>query len=259
MNPTERFSDRVENYIKHRPGYPEAAVNHLCERCGLEPRHDIADIGSGTGIASEPFLRRGHRVWGVEPNREMRQAAERLLQRYTRFVSTAGTAEATQLADRSVDFVIAAQAFHWFRRQETHVELRRILRQASGWVALLWNARRTSSTPFLQAYEQLLRAYATDYARVNHADIPRPEIRAFFRADTHQFTTFANAQELDCDGLTGRLLSSSYTPPAGHPQHEPMLRELHSIFAAHRNAAGRVVIEYDTEVHLGQLAAEGSA
>src|SRR2546423_15700060 len=100
-DPTRRFSTRVENYIKYRPGSPRAVVELLAGECGLVPASVVADVGSGTGILSELFLRNGNRVCGVEPNREMREAGERLLSAYEDFVSVEGRAEATTLPDES--------------------------------------------------------------------------------------------------------------------------------------------------------------
>jgi len=113
MDPTARFSNRVENYIKYRPGYPEAILDTLCDECGLTAEAVIADIGSGTGILAEIFLKSGAAVYGVEPNREMREAGERLLGAYPDFTSREGKAEATGLPDGSVDLVTAGQALHW--------------------------------------------------------------------------------------------------------------------------------------------------
>src|SRR4029453_17979120 len=110
----QRFSSRVEDYIKYRPSYPPALLDTLVTQCRLTPTAEVADIGSGTGLLSELFLRNGNRVYGVEPNREMREAGERLLSAYPSFVSVDGRAEATMLDDASVDFVTAGQAFHWF-------------------------------------------------------------------------------------------------------------------------------------------------
>src|SRR5258706_12234048 len=118
-NATSRFSDRVENYVRYRPGYPTKVLGALERECGLEPRHVVADIASGTGIWTRTLLENGNHVFGVEPNPEMRQAGERLLASFPKFTSVAGTAEATTLADESVDFVTAAQAAHWFDRGRT--------------------------------------------------------------------------------------------------------------------------------------------
>ena len=108
-NSTTRFSDRVAYYIKYRPGYPAKVITLLNREIGLSPATVIADIGSGTGISSELFLKNGNRVFGVEPNQPMREAAESRLAGYDAFISINGTAEATTLPDASVDLVTAGQ------------------------------------------------------------------------------------------------------------------------------------------------------
>src|SRR6266436_8714589 len=166
-DPTQRFSSRVGNYVRYRPGYPSAVVDLLRKECGLSSNTVIADVASGTGIFTRMLLDNGNRVFGVEPNAEMRQAGEEFLVEYPHFTSVAGTAEATTLADHSVDFVTAAQAAHWFDRQKARREFIRILK-LGGWLVLLWNERLTDSTKFLRDYEQLLLTYGTDYQDVRH-------------------------------------------------------------------------------------------
>ena len=158
--PTERFSDRVDAYVKYRPDYPRAVLELLQTECGLTPRSAVADIGSGTGKLSELFLRNGNSVYGVEPNPEMRLAGENLLSSYPGFVSVAGSAEATTLPDQSADFITAGQAFHWFDQKLARQGFERILKP-DGLVVLVWNERLTD-TSFLEAYEMLTQTYATD-------------------------------------------------------------------------------------------------
>ena len=251
-DPTQRFSSRVENYVRYRPGYPPAVIDLLRADCGLSEASVIADIGSGTGILSKLFLENGNRVLGIEPNREMREAGERLLRDYARFTSVAASAEDTTLGDCSVDFVTAGQAFHWFDRERARREFVRIL-TPGGWVVLVWNERRTDSTPFLRAYERLLLRYGTDYTAVNHSWIGPEILNAFFGSGGFRRRTFENRQIFDFEGVRGRLLSSSYAPEAGQPNHEAMLDELQRIFAAHQ-VDGTVTFEYDTTVQYGQLA-----
>lgn len=250
-DPTRRFSDRVEDYIRYRPGYPAAVLETLQREAGLTPAAVVADLGSGTGISSELFLRFGCRVYGVEPNREMRQAAERLLAPYPGFESVQGTAEATTLPAASVDVVAAAQAFHWFDRRGARREAGRIL-QPGGWAVILWNCRLTDSTPFAAAYERLLLRYATDYREVNHRNLEAAELEELFDGGGYETRHFPNRQVFDFDGVRGRLLSSSYAPAPGQPGHEAMLAELSEIFAAHHED-GRVRFDYTTEMHFGHL------
>ena len=251
IDPTRRFSTRVDNYIKFRPGYPAAVLDLLAHECRLTPASIIVDVGSGTGILSELFLKHGNVVYGIEPNQAMREAGDRLLREYPRFRSVAATAEATSLPADSVDFITAAQAFHWFDKIRAREEFLRILRPA-GWVVLIWNDRRTATTPFLEAYEQLLQTYATDYSVVNHKQVDAAVIGSFFGTGSYKRHSFENQQLFDYAGLTGRLLSSSYAPEADHPNHAPMLAELEQIFHAHQ-VSGQVAFEYDTTVYYGRL------
>lgn len=249
-DPTTRFSDRVADYVRYRPDYPEGVLQALTE-VGLRPGTSVADVGSGTGIFSALLLRSGAEVYGLEPNEAMRRAAEQLLTGEARFHSIAGSAEATGLERGSVDMITAAQAFHWFDPESTRAEFRRVLRPA-GMVALVWNNRRERSTPFLAEYEELLHRYGTDYARVNHRQVDPERVQAFYGGGV-ELRIFPHAQSLDREGLRGRLLSSSYTPRAGDPARAPMLAALDEIFERHARG-GTVSIEYDTELYLGVLA-----
>lgn len=247
----ERFSNRAEDYARYRPGYPREVLSLLARWCQLSPEHVIADIGSGTGLLSQVFLENGNPVFGVEPNAEMREAGEEFLKHYPRFKSVAGSAEATTLPDESVDFVAAAQAFHWFDMEPTRREFRRILKPG-GRVIILWNERLLDETPFLREYEALLRAFGTDYARV-HESYPRNEqMLEFFGKNEFTSHALTNYQEFDYEGLSGRLRSSSYAPAPGHPQFEPMMKELRRIFDVHQ-ADCKVRMEYRTRVYTGKL------
>lgn len=250
-SPTERFSNRVESYVQARPSYPPAAIELLATACGLGPQATVADIGAGTGILTRLLLARGATVYAVEPNAAMRQAAEAALADQPGFVSVAARAEATSLKERSVDLITASQAFHWFEPGPTRREFVRILRP-DGWVALIWNERRISGTPFLDAYEQLLHRHGTDYAAVNHQRITVAELQSFFGAAPMQRATFPNQQRLDLQGFQARLTSSSYMPGPGQPGYEAMLDAMVALFARHQRD-GWIDVEYDTTVSYGQL------
>jgi len=249
-DPTKRFTSRVDNYAKYRPGYPDDLVDLLNSECELNENSVIADVGSGTGILSALFLKRGNEVIGVEPNAAMRSAAEILLERYSRFRSVDGSAEATTLPTKSVDLILAGQAFHWFNRPKARIEFLRILKPL-GFVVLIWNDRRLASTHFLSAYEDLLQKYGTDYQQVSHLNVTG-EIAEFFAPDTFELRIFENSQRLDFGSLKGRVCSASYTPEPGHPQFEPMLAQLREIFEANQ-VDGAVSFDYDTRVYYGRL------
>lgn len=248
-DPTTRFSDRVRNYVLYRPGYPPAVLDVLRGETGLSPAHAVADVGSGTGISARLFLEAGNTVHAVEPNAEMRAAAEAALGGELRFHSVAGSAEATTLPDASVDYVVAAQAYHWFDPPAVRREWLRILRPG-GWMVLLWNARRTDTTPFLRGYEALLHAHGTDYASVNHENVTPERIAQALGPDFGR-RDVPNEQVFDFVGLKGRLLSSSYAPNEGHPGYAPMLAALERLFRDHAQD-GYVRFEYDTQVYWGR-------
>lgn len=249
IDPIHRFSSRVETYVRFRPSYPKQILETLEQDCGFTNESIVADIASGTGIFTKLLLEHGNRVFGVEPNAEMRRAGEEFLSTYPKFTSVTGTAEATTLEPRSVDFVTAAQAGHWFDRAKSRREFARILK-SGGWAVLVWNERRTDSTPFLRDYEELLLRYGTDYNQVRHE---HTVVADFFDPLPFQKRTFDLQQVFDYAGVEGRLLSSSYAPGPGHPNHAPMLRELRRIFELHQHG-GQVSIEYATRMFYGQLA-----
>lgn len=249
INPTTRFSNRVSYYVRHRPGYPLAVLDFLAEELKLTPASVIADVGSGTGLLAELFLKNGNPLYGVEPNPDMRAAAETLLQSYPNFHSVRGRAEDTTLPGQSVDFVTAGQAFHWFEVEQAGQEFRRILKP-DGWVVLVWNERQAGASPLMQKYEELLRRYAAGFGEARCNDADEQVFERFF--SSFQERRFPNFQLLDAEGLAGRLLSSSYAPLPGDPRHEPMLAGLARLFEEHQ-AGGAVRFEYETQVYYGRL------
>ena len=248
---TQRFSNRVENYVKYRPDYPVEITPYLTEQAGLTPVAVVADIGSGTGILSKIFLKYGNRVFGVEPNPEMRAAAEKLLGGYAKFTSIAASAEATTLPDASVDFITAGQAFHWFDQDKAKIEFQRILK-SGGLVVLVWNSRVHAGTPFMEAYEALLKQYALDYRKVKESNITDQSLADFFAPNACTIVDFDNAQQFDFEGLRGRALSSSYAPLPGHLNYKPFVNSLREAFERHQ-FSGKVEFEYETRLYWGRL------
>jgi len=246
-----RFSDRAEDYAKYRPHYSPEVVLALQQACGLSAEHLVADVGCGPGMLAEIFLDNGNHVVGVEPNREMRIAGEIYLAWYPYFSMIDGSAEATTLADASIDFVVAGQAFHWFRPAETRAEFARILKPG-GWAVLVWHDRNIESTPFLRAYEDFIRRHAIDYEQVTHKYVASyGALERFFAPNEMKLILQGNYQRLDLDGLCGRLLSSSYIPKSGE-RYDAMLRELPQFFSAHAKD-GHILLQYDTKIYYGHL------
>jgi len=268
---------RVEHYLQSRPHYPQAILEVLKRECHLTQQALIADIGSGTGMLTAVFLSNGNRVFGIEPDPEMRAAAEYVLGKYPTFTSIAAGAEATGLPDRSVDMVTAGQAFHWFDRERARKEFARIL-VPRGWVVLVWNRQRTAGTPFLVALEQFWQTYLTREGlqavaagrdltlllqatnpvyqwRLEPGRVSQELIAPFFGSDSFAMQAFENPQVYDSEGLKGRVLSAGSAPQADHPRYAEMLEALEAIFRMHQ-VNGRVTIDYETQVWYGQLSPE---
>ncbi len=249
-DPAKRFSSRVADYVRYRPSYPPELAPWLAAGCGLTPQSVVADIGSGTGFFAVLFLRFGCQVFGVEPNREMREEGARILAQEPRFRSCEGRAEQTGLADQAVDFVVAGQAFHWFDRPAAREEFRRILR-APAWVVLAWNERLVEG-PFLEAYEAILQRYSADYQAVDHRRMDAGVMEEFFGAGRWKEAAFPNEQRFNLESLLGRMHSSSYAPPAGSEAYHAVNQEVARVFAENQEE-GLVAFRYSTKVYAGTL------
>ena len=247
----QRFSIRVEDYVKYRPKYPAEVIELLTNTCGLEHDATVADVGSGTGIFSQLLVKCANFVYAIEPNADMREAAAADLQANAKYKSIAGAAEETGLQANSVDLITSAQAFHWFDPVACKTEFQRILKP-KGWVALIWNQRETHNTPFQKDYEELLRTYALNYQRVNHDNAIKNDVPRFFKPQQMSTAEFSNQQIFSFEGLRGRLLSSSYTPLVDHPNHRPMMEELQRLFDRHAEN-NQISIDYKTRIYYGTL------
>lgn len=248
MDNTQRFSNKVEDYVKYRPHYPAAIVTYLQERFAFTSG-SIADVGAGTGILTKLFLDAGYTVYAVEPNGPMLAKATALLNNYPGFTAVTGTAENTMLANNSVDAIMAAQAFHWFDAEKSKAEFTRIIK-ANGLVMLVWNERRIESA-FEQEYEVLINKYGKDYVQVKHRNIGKSDLAAFFAPASMELKEFSNQQVFDFEGFKGRLLSSSYMPSQGDPGYDDMITALKALFDKYQQA-GTITITYDTNVYAGR-------
>jgi SAM-dependent methyltransferase len=239
-NSVERFHDRADDYVRYRPSYPSQAIDAILD--GLGPPASIleADVGAGTGISARLVADRGVKVVAVEPGEAMRRAASS----HPRVAWLAARAESTALRPHSMDLVVCAQSFHWFRPPETLSEFARILKP-SGRLALMWN-RRNRSDPFTAAYREALLAVGGESDAERMIFDPAVVARSRrFSNPTRQL--LPNAQRLDLDGLIGRARSASYAPKSGEAGDRLIaaLRDLHARFA---DTSGIVTLVYDTEI-----------
>ncbi|MFA5404392.1 MAG: class I SAM-dependent methyltransferase [Ignavibacteria bacterium] len=248
MKSISKFTGKVGNYVKYRPGYPEAILHLLDKEIGFDQFKDVADIGSGPGKLSKLFLNNDNLVYGVEPNDEMREAGEKLLEDYINFISIKGTAEFTALADRSIDVIVSGQAFHWFDSEKAKIEFNRILKPG-GYVVLIWNKRDMETSEFMKEYEKLVCECCPEYNP--DLDLNEKTFNKFYGVKNFHLANFRNSQVFDFNGLKGRLLSASYAPSEITANKE-ILSRLKDIFDK-RNKDGKIKFEYNTKVYFGKI------
>jgi SAM-dependent methyltransferase len=243
LDPRRRFSSTVDDYSRHRPSYPPHLVDWMMEETGLPASARVADVGCGTGISARLFMARGFDVIGVEPNAEMRAQATA-----DGVHCVDGEAARTGLPGRSVDLVIAAQAWHWFDVPAALAEFERICRPP-GWCAAVWNTR--SGGPLMDDYERLLQRASDDYAKVRRPEDAVADLRAAPGVEGMREREFPNSQALDRHGFFGRVWSSSFVVH-GVADREAFDRELDRLFDRYQQA-GRVDFRYRTVAFLWRL------
>jgi SAM-dependent methyltransferase len=243
MDSTRRFSETAQDYKRHRPSYPPELVDWILAETELPSSARVADIGCGTGICARLFAARGFDVIGVEPNAEMRAEA---IAAGVRCVQ--GEAARSGLPDRSVDLVLAAQAFHWFDVPAALAEFGRICRPP-GWCAAVWNVR--SGSPLMDEYERLLRQASQDYPKVRSPADAVADLRAALPSSALREWELPSGQTLDREGFFGRVWSSSFVVH-GVADREAFDRALAALFDRYQQD-GRVDFRYRTVAFLWQL------
>lgn len=238
---TERFTQTVDDYDKHRPSYPDAAIDWIVETSRIPAHGAIVDLGCGTGISARLFFSRGFRVTGVDPNEAMLARAK---ERGGDITWLRGEASATTLPSDTFDLAIAAQAFHWFDVPRALAEIDRICKK-SGAAAAFWNGR--AHTPAMDAYEAFLLAESKEYGNLKTFDRTLEELQAAIGPRARQ-ASFPNAQLFDWEGFRGRVFSSSYVVHGVDDKEafEAKLRALFDVWSQ----GGRLEFVYSTKIIL---------
>ena len=226
MNNTTRFDGKGEIYAKARPSYATELFDYLKNILSIPEGSVFADIGSGTGIFSEQLLNSGYCGYAVEPNADMRKKAEEKLSKYKGFTSVDGADSYTSLPDESVDFITAAQAFHWFDAEVFKKECKRILRQ-NGWVIIVYNSRDEQAA-CTKALADLRRKFNSEFHGFSNG-ISDDKCRAFFDGNCEIFRA-DNSQSYDRQGYINRVLSSSYSLRENDERYAEYLKEINIIF-----------------------------
>lgn len=250
MDNTVKFTGKADRYRKYRPSYPQALIDYLFNECSITEKSIVADVGAGTGIFSKCLLDSGCSVIAVEPNADMRNAAQSFLQGYEKLTLVNGTDEATSVSAHSVDLITVAQAFHWFDGEKFKLECRRILKPGAK-VALVWNSRDFKSE-FVIQHAEICCKFCPDFhgfsggVSQNSANISTQ----FFGHCEHLL--FPNDLEYDMDGFIGHSLSASYAPNENEQTFDAFIFELKQLFEKYSNH-GKVIVPNITASYLGKV------
>jgi len=250
-DPTRRFDDKVEDYARYRPSYPEGLFLDL-DRLAWNQSSLVADIGAGTGLFSRLVAPRVAQVVAIEPNLPMREQGIADSAAFANMEWRDATGETTGLPDQSVDALTCAQAFHWLDPVRAAVEWRRILKPG-GPVVLVWNERDEEESALQSEYELLLNRWCPEYPKVNHKNLTREKIEDFFAPQLVTVLKHPNNQRFDLEGWRGRLRSASYCPASGQPGNEEMMGCLAALFSKYRDSDGLMTFPYRTTTYVSRL------
>ena len=244
------FTGKAEVYAKYRPSYAEKFIEHLYTEVGFKNSSIIADVGSGTGIFSKILLKKGSTVYLIEPNKDMHERAKNSLTEYQNCFCVNSSAEKIELKDKSVDFVTAAQAFHWFDRELFKGECKRILRPG-GKVVLTWNSRITDS-PLVMENDEINRRHCADYKGFSAGNnlVDSEEYKQFFK--NVDYREFKNNLYFSNENFIGRNLSSSYAPKPDTVEYKLYTSELNKLFNKYEQS-GKVLMPNITISYIGEV------
>ncbi|HEY6838339.1 MAG TPA: methyltransferase domain-containing protein [Geobacteraceae bacterium] len=244
----EGFTRAAASYERGRPGYPTAAIDLLVNGLSLGPGKVVVEAGAGTGKFTRLLAPSGARIIAVEPVAEMRGKLSALLPEVEVLDATA---ESVPLPDNSVDAMVAAQAFHWFRGKEALAEFHRVLKRG-GKLGLIWN-RRDESVDWMAKLAQIVDRFEEGAPRYKSGDW----VRAF--DDTTLFgplhhTEFGYTQTGTIDTVLERVASMSFIAAMSAVERERVLDEVRSLVLHHPATRGRerIGIPYRTDVYIAE-------
>lgn len=246
LNPQKRFSGRATEYAKYRPSYPAEAIARIFQGLNEPKTLLVVDIGAGTGISSRLLADRGASVIAIDPNPEMLQAA----MPHPSIKFERGTAENTNLPDRSVDLITCFQAFHWFEPSSTLKEFRRILK-ATGRLALVWNDLERRNDEFTANYSRFIVRFSTQkHERVLRDAASFLETSSDFKNVT--VGEYSYRHELDWEQFLGHARSMSFIPYE-ETFTQLFSDELKALFDRFCDDKGKVCIVYYTSLYLADV------
>jgi SAM-dependent methyltransferase len=237
------FESGSDVYERARPSYPEAAVAHLEDTCAIGRGSVVLDLAAGTGKLTRQLSADGARCVAVEPSASMREVFQRMVEGPP---VVGGTAEAIPLADRSVDAVVVAQAFHWFDPPVALAEIARVLRPG-GWLALIWN-ERDESDPSVAQLSRISKWDRNQPYPMGH-DFGRSLDESGLFGPVER-SGFSFVQWLDGDAFVDQVASRSYVRVLPEDEREALLAQVAAFGAT---LGDPIPLPYVTDLFCAQL------
>ncbi|KNY25844.1 class I SAM-dependent methyltransferase [Pseudobacteroides cellulosolvens] len=251
MNSKDKFTNKVTDYIKYRPSYPKELIDYIEIEAGLADDSIVADVGAGTGIFTMLLANKVGKVYAVEPNFNMRTACIQYCSDLNNFAAVDGSAEDTNLSDKSVDYVTVAQAFHWFDRQKTKVEFQRILKP-HGKAILIWNSRVPESE-LIKENDELCRSLCPEFSGFSGGSGFSPLLYSdFFKDGYCEYREFDNNRLLTLESYIGSSLSASYAPSERDENYKSFIDGLTSLFHKYSNNSV-LILPNRTRCYVGKV------
>jgi SAM-dependent methyltransferase len=237
------FDAWADDYDRYRPTYPDALFERIVRELTFSDQPSVVDLGAGTGRASIAMAALGWRVTAVEPGGPMLEVLRaRAAAADLEVVATQAAAESTGLDPASFDLATAAQAFHWFDKPAALAEMARIVRPGGG-IALFWNVREETRSPFVADYHELLEGYGGvaegKYLQAGRATGRSATATAMAAADGFdppRLLELWHERPADADTFVGMAFTASYVRALAADRQAAFRSELIGLLARHGHA-----------------------
>ena len=244
-----KFNKMQNDYSKYRPNYSNEAIEYILNLQNVDNEFKVADIGAGTGKLSLPFVKRGLKLYGIEPNKDMYEKLLENMKEYSDFFGILGYSEKTYLDNKSIDLIVVGQAFHWFNIDEFKIECKRVLKDDS-YIAILYN-NGDYSKEVINKIHELSRRYCPEYkgssgGLYNNEDI----FNNFFKE--YNKIIFKNDYKLTLDQFIGLNFSASYAPKENEENHDIYLSKLEEVFNTYQED-GYLTMPNNTILRIGKI------
>jgi SAM-dependent methyltransferase len=248
------FDEIADLYDRVRPSYPDALIDDAITLTGLRPSSRVLEIGSGTGKATEAFVRHGLRVVGVEPGASLARVARQRFTGADTVTIVEHTFQSWPLEPEAFDLVAVAQAFHWLSAETRFTKAAAALRPGSA-LAVFGSSPVMERSPLRReldrVYAQLAPAIRTSILTRWYADemsmrrllaesgqFGPVTMRVYPWSRTYEIETYLNLLRTHSDH---RLLLEA--------EREALLEGVRGAIMRH---GGTITVRYEAHLHLAE-------